>query len=152
KLIMTTNTPGTPASWSPDQFAYLSAGDLPELLVNTATTVVGNVEGDDVAVRVPFVSEDPASGFYKEGSAISDDDPTADEVTIFTGKVATVSKFSREQLSQPDVPNIVLNSLKRSVSTYENNAFITNSDTDYPLGLLEQSIHDGGSVGADLRS
>src|SRR5699024_8027117 len=97
-----------------------------------------------------FVSEDPASGFYKEGSAISDDDPTADEVTIFTGKVATVSKFSREQLSQPEVPEIVLHSLKRSVATYANNAFIANADTDYPLGLLEQSIHDGGSVDANL--
>src|SRR5699024_9893690 len=138
KLIMTTNTPTTPASWSPDHIAYLNAGDLPELLVNTATTVMGYVEGDSPAVRVPYVSEDPTSGFYAEGSAIDDDDPTADEVVIRTGKVAVVSKFSREQLTQPEVPEIVLHSLKRSVSTYANNAFITNSDTDYPLGLLEQ--------------
>src|SRR5699024_10033455 len=65
-------------------------------------------------------------------------------------KVATVSKFSREQLSQPEVPEIVLHSLKRSVSTYANNAFITNADTDYPLGLLEQAHHDGGAVDANL--
>src|SRR5699024_2877994 len=106
--------------------------------------------GDDVAVRVPFVSEDPAAGFYKEASAIDDDDTTADEVTIYTGKVATVSKFSREQLTQPEVPQIVLNSLKRSVSARANTAFVANDDADFPLGLLEQAHHDGGAVDANL--
>src|SRR5699024_11000677 len=37
-----------------------------------------------------------------------------------------------------------------SVSTYANNALITNANSDYPLGLLEQSHHDGGPVDDNL--
>ncbi len=144
---ITTST--TPAGWSPDVIAYTAAEVIPEALILQTSTVVGNIEGDAPAVRVPWVAADDTVGFVDEGAPIPESAGTYSETVVRTGKIATLGKFSREQLEQPNAAQLVVNSLSRSVVNKANVAYLGN-DAD-PTGLLHlPGITDGGTLGADL--
>lgn len=146
---MTVTTETTATAWSPDVTAYPAVDVLPEALIMSTSTVVGAVEGDAPSVRVPWVDADDTVGFVNEGAPIPENAAQYNEVVVNTGKVATLGKFSREQLAQPNAAQLVVNSLSRSVVNKANAAYLGN-DGD-PTGLVNLAgITDGGALGTDL--
>lgn len=141
------NLTSGPRGLYPDQ-TFVARDLVPEALLFTLTTTAGGIEGDTPVVRVPFVQADPTSAFVAEGSPITATDPTLNEVTVSTAKIATLTKISREAASYLDASTLVSDSLLRSVVVKANNALLTNASG--PTGLLNVSgIVDGGTLDAD---
>ncbi|KUI37593.1 hypothetical protein AU195_18265 [Mycobacterium sp. IS-1496] len=147
--MATQTTPTSPAAWRPDITAYVPDDVIPDALILQTATVVGRIEGDEPAVRVPYVSDDGTVGFVAEGAPIPDAAQEFDEVVVHTNKVAALGKYSYETLAQPEAARMVTNSLRRSVVRKANAAYLGNAAA--PTGLLNiTGITDGGAVDADL--
>lgn len=130
-------TPTSPKAWAPDVTAFVPGDVIPDALILQTATVVGAIEGDEPAVRVPFVADDGVVGFVAEGAEIPDADQEFDEVVVLTGKVAALGKYSFETLAQPEAARMVVESLSRSVVTKANAAYLGNLAADPgPVGLL----------------
>lgn len=145
-------TPTSPKAWAPDQTAYVPGDVIPDALLLTTSTVVGSIEGDEPAVRVPFVANDGTVGFVAEGATIPDAEQDFDEVVVLTGKIATLGKYSFETLQQPEAARLVVESLSRNVIRKANAAYLGNAAiADGPTGLLNiVGITNGGVIGPDL--
>ncbi|CAJ1495102.1 phage major capsid protein [[Mycobacterium] burgundiense] len=150
--MATHTTPTSPKAWAPDQTAYVPGDVIPDALLLTTSTVVGSIEGDEPAVRVPFVANDGTVGFVAEGATIPDADQDFDEVVVLTGKIATLGKYSYETLQQPEAARLVVESLSRNVIRKANAAYLGNAAiADGPTGLLNiVGITNGGVIGPDL--
>lgn len=130
-------TPTSPKAWAPDVTAFVPGDVVPDALILQTATVVGAIEGDEPAIRVPFVADDGVVGFVAEGAEIPDADQEFDEVVVLTGKVAALGKYSFETLAQPEAARMVVESLSRSVVTKANAAYLGNLAADPgPTGLL----------------
>ena len=130
-------TPSSPKAWAPDQTAFVPADVVPDALILNTATVVGSIEGDEPAIRVPFVADDGVVGFVAEGAEIPDANQEFDEVVVLTGKVAALGKYSYETLAQPEAAKMVVDSLSRSVVTKANAAYLGNLEAGPgPTGLL----------------
>ncbi|OBC12615.1 hypothetical protein A5784_32830 [Mycobacterium sp. 852013-50091_SCH5140682] len=139
--MATKTTSTSPKAWSPDVNAFVPGDVVPDALILQTATVVGQIEGDEPAVRVPYVADDGVSGFVAEGAEIGDADQDLDEVVVLTGKVATLGKYSYEQLQQPEAAKMVVDSLSRSVVTKANAAYLGNPVAGPgPVGLLNAGI------------
>lgn len=140
--MATKTTPTSPKAWAPDLTAFVPGDVVPDALILQTATVVGQIEGDDPAIRVPFVADDGVVGFVAEGAEIPDADQEFDEVVVLTGKVATLGKYSYETLAQPEAAKMVVESLSRNVVTKANAAYLGNpaaapgDDQVGPVGLL----------------
>lgn len=135
--MATKTTPNSPKAWAPDQTAYVPGDVVPDALILNTATVVGAIEGDEPAVRVPFVADDGVVGFVAEGAEIPDANQEFDEVVVLTGKVAALGKYSYETLAQPEAAKMVVESLSRSVVTKANAAYLGNPAAGPgPVGLL----------------
>ncbi|GLC02570.1 phage major capsid protein [Mycobacterium kiyosense] len=135
--MATKTTPTSPKAWAPDQTAFVPGDVIPDALILQTATVVGSIEGDEPAVRVPFVADDGVVGFVAEGAEIPDADQEFDEVVVLTGKVAALGKYSFETLAQPEAARMVVESLSRSVVTKANQAYLGNAEAaPGPTGLL----------------
>ena len=153
---MATETTITSAkAWSPDLTAYVASDVIPDALILQTATVAGFVDGDEPAVRVPFV-DDAAATFVAEGAPIPEADPDLAEVLVYTGKVSQLVRLSREQFNQPNASRLLADSVRRAVTTAANAAYIaqaapTPPAVTPPAGLLNVAgIEDGGAVAADL--
>jgi HK97 family phage major capsid protein len=130
-------TPTSPKAWAPDVTAFVPGDVVPDALILQTATVVGTIEGDEPAIRVPFVADDGVVGFVAEGAEIPDADQEFDEVVVLTGKVAALGKYSFETLAQPEAARMVVESLSRSVVTKANAAYLGNLEAaPGPTGLL----------------
>ncbi|PND58123.1 phage major capsid protein [Mycobacterium sp. ENV421] len=130
-------TPTSPKAWAPDQTAFVPGDVIPDALILNTATVVGQIEGDEPAVRVPFVADDGVVGFVAEGAEIPDADQDLDEVVVLTGKVAALGKYSYETLQQPQAAAMVVESLSRNVVRKANAAYLGNPVAGPgPVGLL----------------
>lgn len=152
---MATETTITSAKgWSPDVQAFLAADVIPTALVNTITTVAGTVEGDDVAVRVPFVRDDVAS-VVPEGAQIPEADPDLAEAVVLTTKVAKLIRLSREQFEQPNAPTLLSDAASRAVIATADDVFLSQAAPKAPAltppaGILNQGIAKAGAVAGNL--
>ena len=130
-------TPTSPKAWAPDQTAFVPTDVVPDALILNTANVVGQIEGDEPAIRVPFVADDGVVGFVAEGAEIPDANQEFDEVVVLTGKVAALGKYSFETLAQPEAARMVVDSLARSVVTKANAAYLGNLEAaPGPTGLL----------------
>lgn len=130
-------TPTSPKAWAPDQTAFVPTDVVPDALILNTANVVGQIEGDEPAIRVPFVADDGVVGFVAEGAEIPDANQEFDEVVVLTGKVAALGKYSYETLAQPEAARMVVDSLARSVVTKANAAYLGNLEAaPGPTGLL----------------
>ncbi|MCV7317258.1 phage major capsid protein [Mycolicibacillus parakoreensis] len=146
---MATNlTTNVPAAWRPDTTAYAPGDVVGDALLLAASTVVGTIEGDEPSVRVPYVSDDGTPAFVDEGDTFGDPGQVFSEAVISTFKLGALGKYSRELLAQPEAATSVSQSLSRAITKKANSAFIGNASD--PTGLLNASIHDGGTVGSNL--
>lgn len=147
--MATQTTPTSPAAWRPDVTAYVPDDEIPDALILQTATVVGSIEGDAPAVRVPYVLSDGTSGFVDEGDPIADAEQEFSETVVTTGKIAALGKYTYETLAQPNAARMVVDSLKRSVVRKGNAAYLGNETA--PVGLLNTvGITDGGEVGDNL--
>ncbi|WP_084021542.1 phage major capsid protein [Mycobacterium avium subsp. hominissuis] len=108
-------TPTSPEAWALDVLGLAPEQTIPQSILIQATTKAGEVEGDDVFVRVPMINLDADTGFVPEGNDIPEADPDLSELVIATGKVAVLVRISREQLVQPAASEVVSNEIRRSV-------------------------------------
>src|SRR5699024_4432135 len=153
--MSTVTTPNQPFAWRPDIVEYLPDETVPDALILKASTRAGVVEGDEPAVRVPYVKDDGSYGFVPEGDQIGDVGQQFDQVTVTTGKIAAVGNYSFEALQQPHAARLIVNSLNRGITAKANAAFLTNdpaSGDDSPKGLVTDTtdITDGGEIGSNL--
>ncbi|CAM3094463.1 hypothetical protein BST27_03425 [Mycobacterium intermedium] len=151
--MATKTTPTSPKAWAPDLTAFVPTDVVPDALILNTATVVGQIEGDEPAIRVPFVSDDGVVGFVAEGAEIPDANQEFDEVVVLTGKVAALGKYSFETLAQPEAARMVVDSLSRSVVTKANAAYLGNLEADPgPTGLLNTAdiIDFETPIGDDL--
>lgn len=141
-------TPAGPKGLYPDQ-TFLARDVVPDALIFQLATIAGNIEGDEPAVRVPFVAEDPTVGFVAEGDPIGEDNPDLDEVLVRTGKLAVISKQSNESATYTDANQLIADSLARAVTVKGNSALLSNPVD--PTGLLNLAgVVDGGTLGENL--
>lgn len=122
---------------------------VPEALIRIVGTEAGSIEGDEPKVRVPFVSDDVTADFVDEGADITAADPTLDELEFATGKVAVLTKVSREAYSKRGIVGLLSTSLRRSVTTKADATFLGSAVP--PLGLASTvGVIDAGTLGVNL--
>lgn len=121
-------------------------------MILQVTTVAGEVEGDEPAVRVAYVQADPTAGFVPEGTEIDPADADLAEVIVQTGKVAVLSKLSNEASKSAEASKLISDSMSRAVIVKANTAFLSNPAAGPgPAGLLNlPGITDGGALGGNL--
>ncbi|WP_137875247.1 phage major capsid protein [Rhodococcus sp. Q] len=147
--MATQTTPTSPVAWRPDVTAYVPGDVVPDALILQTSTLVGSIEGDAPAVRVPFVVDDGTAGFTAEGDPIADAAQAFSQTVIMTDKVAALGKYTYEALQQPEAARLIVDSLSRSVVKKANAAYLGNASN--PAGLLNTAgITDGGAVGGNL--
>lgn len=136
-------------AWAPDVQGFSPLDAIPTALILQTATHAGVVEGDAVAVRVPFVSSVDEVGFVQEGAEIPLGAGRLDEVAITTGKVATLGLFSREQLAQPQASDLVVRAMAGAIVSKADAAYLANASA--PAGLLSTAgITDAGALGTNL--
>jgi HK97 family phage major capsid protein len=146
-------TPTSAVAWAPDQIASFQLGAMvPDALIATTSTVVGVIQGDRPAMRVPYISADPPPAFYAEGAEITGGDPTLSELVFNTSKIAALARASNESLLQPwDTSAALFMSFQRSLRRQANEVYVSNPvTTGQPTGLLNAGIHDAGTLGSNL--
>ena len=98
---------------------------IPEALVVLTSSRAGFVEGDEPAVRVPFVNVDDDAGFVPEGTNIPEADPDTSETLIYTGKVAVLAKISAEQYRTGTASGLLSDAVRRALIKKANVAYLT---------------------------
>ncbi|MCL2482022.1 MAG: phage major capsid protein [Propionibacteriaceae bacterium] len=150
---MTITTTTSAEAWSPS-VNHLTPGDaVPEALILTLGTQVGGVEGDEPVVRCAFVDDAPC-GFIPEGQPIPEENPELSEVLVATGKVASLSRISREQWEQENAAMNLSQSVTRAITVAANTAFLSQeAPTERltpPTGIVNIKGLITGQVGTSL--
>lgn len=118
---------------------------IADALVLQTSTKAGNVEGDEPAVRVPFVSLEDQPDFVPEGDPIAEADPDDTEVVIHTGKVAVLVPISREQYGTEDTASLLSDAVRDALIRKANRAYLAQAAPSSPAvtppaGLIHQSL------------
>lgn len=123
----------------PDTQRFAADDVLADALVNTITSVGPVVEGDNPAVRIPYVSEDVDAAFIDEGAEFTDEAPTLSELVVQTKKVGVLSVVSNEAYNAAGVAGLLTNSLRRSIINKADAVLLTNpvaTPQVGPVGLI----------------
>lgn len=143
-------TPIAAKAWAPDTTRALDALTVvPDALVLAVTNHIGNIEGDEPSVRLPYVKDGFDAAIVPEGTEIPEAAGELAEVVVQTVKVANLARFSREMLAQPNAAETIAASMKRGLIRRANATFLNNTGT--PAGLLS-NVTDGGALGDSLDS
>lgn len=67
-------TVGSAGAWSPDKYSFAPGDVVPEALILKTSTVSGEVDGDEPALRVAYVDDTETADYYAEGTEIVEDD------------------------------------------------------------------------------
>lgn len=144
-----------PKAWGNDVIEVAPTEVIPDALILTTSTVAGQIEGDNPAIRVPYVDDDTA-GFVAEGTDIPEGDPTLAEVVVHTGKISQLIRLSREQFFQPNAEQLLQDSVARAVLKAGNIAYVSQAAPvspaqTPPAGLLNVAgLTNGGLIDGDL--
>lgn len=126
-MLTTNNT-----AWAPDVTTFAAEDLIPDSLYVKATTVAGKIQGDFPAIRVPYVSDAPAS-FVPEGSAIPESGERLDGVTIRSAKLAKLLRITAEQAAQENTMERLAISAQRSIVEAADSALL-----NFPAATQEQ--------------
>ena len=69
----TKTTPNSPAAWRPDVTTYLPSDVVPDAVIVQTATIVGRIEGDEPAVRIPYAASSPIRPARSEDAFFSSD-------------------------------------------------------------------------------
>ena len=153
--MSTISTVGSASAWSPDVYAFAPADAIPNALILQASTVSGEVEGDDPVVRVAYIVDDQAQ-FTAEGGDIPEGAPQLAERLIHTAKVTQLVRLSNEQYVQAGTAGGVSASVARAIVRRADLAFVAEVAPTPPAvapvaGLTHVSgIINGGNVTGNL--
>lgn len=142
-------------AWRPDISEFHPGQAVPEALIMTTSSIMGEIEGDAPAVRVAWV-DDAEADFVGEGEQIPVENPTLDETLVYTGKISQLVHLSREAYYREQVAENISTSVARAVIKRADSAYLaqaapTAPDVTPPTGLLNVSgITDGGTLGTNL--
>lgn len=144
--IMT--APGQPESLSPGHVRVNPLDILGDALVNRVATLVPTIYNDRAEVRVPFLASTQTAGFVPEGTEIPETKADIAEVVVKTRKIALLHSISNEMLNTLDESGnaaemLTEQSLRKSVISAADKAFITNADTPIGLGQIEGATEAG---------
>ncbi|MBI3214733.1 MAG: phage major capsid protein [Mycobacterium sp.] len=144
-------------AWAPDVTAFAPVDAVPDALILRCSTVAGQIDGDEPALRVGYVDDDQAQ-FTAEGSTIPEGDPALAEVLVHSAKVTQLVRLSSEQWQQTNTATQLSQSVSRAITRRANTAFIAEPAPAGPAvapvaGLLNTSgIVSGGAVVDNLDS
>lgn len=123
--MSTISTVEAASGWAADQYTFAPADLIPDALILQTSTVAGAVDGDDPAVRVAYVKDDPnAANFIAEAAPITEGDPDLDEVVLHTRKISVLIKVSNEQFGQPQTAAQLAASAARSIVRKADSAYL----------------------------
>ncbi|WP_439029004.1 phage major capsid protein [Gordonia terrae] len=154
---MTLKTTNTDQAWHPDVQAFAPTDIVPDALIVQASTKAADVEGDQVAVRVAYVSDDEAQ-VTAEGAEIPEADPELSETLAYTSKITQLMRVSREQDVQNGTSDQLAKSARRALTKKANALFISQVAPTAPTvapvaGLVNvDGVVTGDPVTGDLDS
>jgi HK97 family phage major capsid protein len=101
-------------------------------------------------LKVPYVSQDVAAGFVAEGAVITEAGPALDELLVSTAKIAVLTRMSHEAYSSKTADQIVSVSLRRSLISKADAAYVANpAGGPGPVGLVNTpGVVAGGTLAA----
>ena len=152
---MPTTTTAGPKGLYPD-FTFIAREVLPDALLYQLATIAGAIQGDEPAIRVPYIVTDPTPGFVAEGDEIAVDEPELDEVLVRTSKLAHIMRQTNESAASLDASELLATSMSRAMTHKANTALLTNpitrqdpadetSPVMQPIGLVNTpGITDAG--------
>ena len=158
-MAMTNTTTGSGLTTTAGAFTPEDFGGLVDLAVKARSvaartaTVIGT---DKDKVTFPKWTGDPAVGWYKELATIATTDGATAEVSVNIFKTAGLSLISNELKSDSDpaVAELVGAGLANQIARAVDAAFLANTTTDAPSGLLSAaySVVDTGASITNLDS
>ncbi len=152
---MATTSSSADKAWAPDIQAFAPDQVIPDALVLNTTTVSGEVNGDEPAVRVAYV-DDATAQFSAEAATIPEAEPGLSEVLVHTAKVTQLIRISREQYQAAGTANLLSASARRAVIREANRAFLAQPAPTAPAvapaaGLLNiTGLFNGGTITDNL--
>lgn len=147
---MSTLTTGTADyAWRPDT-TYFTPGDaVPQALILQTSTVAGDVDGDEPAVRVAYVDDAESAAYVAEASPITEDNPDLSEIEVRTKKISRLVNLSSEQYRKEQTASQISGSVARDLVRKADASYI--ADAGGPVGLTNvPGIVNGGALGDDL--
>ena len=153
--MATTTTTTAAKAWAPDVYSYAAGDVLKDALILSASTISGDISGDQPALRVAYIRDAESADYVAEGDAIPDDEPTFDEVVLHTRKISRLASLSSEQFGQANAAEAIAQSVARDLTRKADAAFLSDTAPVAPAtgstGLLNRSgLVDGGEVAANL--
>ena len=131
---MTLTTPTAAYPWRPDSQFFAANEVVADALIMQTSTIAGNVDGDQPAVRVAFVDDADSADYYAENAEITASDPGLNEVVVRTKKLARLVNLSSEQFRQELTAAQVAESVARDLIRKADASYI--DDVTDPTGLL----------------
>lgn len=151
------STSSSAFAWRPDVTAFAPVDAVPEALILSASTVAGEVSGDEPSLRVAYVNDDSAD-FFPEATPIDESEPQLAECVVHTAKVAQLVAISNEGFANEGTAEQISQSVSRAIVARADQAFIAQSApigpaVAPPAGLLNVAgIEEGGVVYDNLDS
>lgn len=130
-MAFTATTANSAAAWRPDLFTFAPQDALPEALILNHTTVSGEIQGDQPALRVAYCVDDTAD-FVDEGAPIDESEPELSEAVVITRKIAQLIRLSSEQYRQAGTPDELSRSVARALTAKADNALVAQAAPTSP--------------------
>lgn len=144
--MSTITTPTTNNAWAPDVQELDPTKVIPDSLLMLCTLKVGQVEGDNVFVRVPRIDLTNEPAFVAEGQPIEESEPDIDETVIPNGKIGVLVKTSIEQLNQPNATELISQEIGRAMALKVNSALLNQALPVSPAVLPPAGIKAQGTT------
>ncbi|MBX7434566.1 phage major capsid protein [Mycobacterium sp. Y57] len=141
--MSTLTTPTSAYPWRPDTTFFAANEVVGDALILQTSTIAGEVDGDQPAVRVAYVDDAESADYVDENAEIPEDEPTLSEAVVRTKKLARLVNLSSEQFRQEMTAEQVSQSVARDLVRKADNSYI--ADVTDPTGLLNIP----GTVSAD---
>lgn len=128
-------TSGGPAILRPEEIGPLIVQPVQQL--STALQVSTVLSTTSHEMRIPIVTEDVEAAWTPEGSDITPDDPSVDELVVTPKKLASLTLISNEQAndSTPAAVNLVGESIARTLAREIDKAFFGTTVANGPSGV-----------------
>jgi HK97 family phage major capsid protein len=104
------------------------------------------------SILLPHLLTDASAAWVAENGAISESDPTGEQVTVTPTKIAALTKFSRESAtdSNPAIADIIGKNLTRSIALGVDLGFFEGTgSSNQPTGLKNTSGINAQSMGTN---
>ena len=142
-MAITTSTAAQ--AWRPDRSFFAAADVVPQALLMATSSIAGEVDGDQPAVRVAYVDDTESASYVAEGSEITEEQPGSQRNRRPHQKISRLIALSNEQYRQEKTANQLAHSVARDLVRKADNSYI--ADVSNPTGLINVvNTVSGGNV------